>query len=240
MKVFLSLLLIFLWLKSSLIDATELTVVTENYPPFITYVNSEISGIVTTAVLEILAISEIKYRLELYPWARSYQLATSNDNVLIYSIYKTPERIPHFHWFCPIYKSSPIFVYKLTSNPINITSLSALKKVKLGILRHDLSHEYLRNRGFVSGKNLDISATENISLKKLVNGRIDAVIQSSESIKYRMKELAYKHISLTKGLALFGDKPMVHCMALSLDSSPKLIDKVSHAFEQWQQIQLND
>jgi polar amino acid transport system substrate-binding protein len=233
LKVLLMLLLLFFLINTKNITAAELIVVSENYPPFIINESNEISGIVTEVVLKILAISGVDYTLAVYPWARSYRMAAGQKNTLIFSITKTQERTPYFHWFCPIYKSSPIYAYKLASNPININSLQHLKKARIGILRHDHSHEYLINKGFKDGVNLDVSATEDTNIKKLVKGRIDVVIQSKEAMLYRLNKLSFGYIPLTKGLAIYNNEPLTHCMALNLDSSPEMIDKIQRAFTLW-------
>jgi polar amino acid transport system substrate-binding protein len=234
LTVLLMLLFLFFLINTKSISAAELTVVSENYPPFIINENKQISGTVTEVVLEILAISGVNYTLAVYPWARSYKMATSQKNTLIYSITKTQERTPYFHWFCPIYESSAIYAYKLADNPININSLQQLKKARVGILRHDHGHEYLLSKGFKDGVNLDVSATEDINIRKLVKGRIDAVVQSKEAAIYRLNKLSLGHIQLTKGLAIYNDKPLKHCMALNVDSSPEIIEKVQRAFTLWQ------
>jgi len=237
MKVPSTILLLFLLMPLHYLKASELTVVSENYPPFITNENNKISGTVTEVVRRILTIGQIKYTLAIYPWARSYKMATSQKNILIYSITKTEERTPYFHWFCPIYQSSAIYAYKRADNPVAIDSLQQLKSTKIGVLRHDHSHEHFINKGFEVGVNLDISATENTNIKKLVKGRIDVIVQSKEAMMYRLNKLSLGHIQLIKGLAIYNDKPLNHCMALSLGSDPILIDKMHNAVKQWRQQQ---
>jgi len=236
MKLLIYLSIILLLIDKSFANVTKLNVVTESYPPFITVDDSKISGVITKKVTNILAISQLQYTLNAYPWARSYQIASSQPNTLIYSIIKSSERSPFFHWYCPIYTSSAVFAFKLANNPVSVSSIVDLKKVIVGTTRHGINHELLKKLGFNVGNNLDISATENISLKKLVNGRVDAVVQSIETMNYRLDKLGFKNIEIVKGIAINNDKPTTHCMALNINSDPEIINKISKAFKQYQKI----
>lgn len=232
-----SLLILFLLLSFTVHSNEEpLNVVTEDWPPFILK-GQEVSGIVTQNIREILAYTDIKYSIDVYPWARSFHLATSNANVLIYSIYKTQQRESKFHWFCPVYKSTPIHAYKLASNKINIDSLEALKSSVVGIMRGDNSHNYFLKNGFEEGVNIDLSSNEETNLKKLIKGRVDVVIQSQESLNYRLASLGASGMNLISGLEISKGESAEHCMALSLNTKDETINKIRKGFEEWQKYQ---
>lgn len=220
------------------VKATDLNleIVSEHWPPFIIQnpENAEdVSGIVTEKINAILAPTEIDYTISTYPWARSYHLATTKPNVLIYSIYKTKKRAPHFTWFCPIHPKTPVNLYKLKSNTTDITTLTSLKKAIIGVLRNDNSHNYMVNNGFAVGRNLTISANEESNIKNLLNGKIDAVIQSKEALAYRLKNTEYSIDDLEVGFQLHQNMSTEHCMALSKNSSPELVVVLQAAFEAW-------
>ena len=98
--------------NSALAKTNELEVVTESWPPFIIS-GQDVSGIDTDRVRKILNDTGINYTIKIYPWARSYYLATNKPNVLIYSIHKSKQREPLFHWYCPTHKSTQINAYKI-------------------------------------------------------------------------------------------------------------------------------
>lgn len=234
MRLLLVLVLIFaVSLKN---NATELNVVTEHWPPFIidgAIKGSEISGSATQNVKAVLNKTDLDYSIALYPWARSYHLATSEPNTLIYSIYRTKQREDLFHWFCPIYKSTPIHAYKLKSNALDISSFKALKKGTVGVMRGDNSHNSFLKEGFQEGVNLDVSANEEANVRKLIKGRIDVVIQSKESLQYRLQSLGFSDVEVEAGVAVGKGDNLEHCMALSLDSDIEIIKQVSEQFERW-------
>jgi len=210
----------------------ELKIVTENWPPFIVK-GKEVSGIVTNNIKEILALTDIKYSINIYPWARSLHLATTEPNVLIYSIYRTKQREAKFNWICPIYKSTEIHVYKLASNEIDVNSLDSIRKGVVGVMRGDHGYSYFAEKGFQEGKNLDLSSNEEINLKKLIKGRVDVVVQAKESIKYRLKSIGYENLDIVSGLSIGQGKGAEHCMALSLGTNPETINKIRKGFMLW-------
>lgn len=211
---------------------TELEVVTEHWPPYIIQ-GTEVTGIVTEKINQILQPTDINYTIHVYPWARSYHLATTKPNVLIYSIYRNEQREPYFHWFCPIHDSTPIYVFTLAHNDKNIDSIEALKSSVIGIMRGDNSHNFFKKYGFKEQVNLDVSADEDANLLKLVNGKIDAVVQSRDAIEYRLKKLGMNGIKIKSGLAIHQGDHAQHCMALSKGTDQQLVDKVQAAFERW-------
>lgn len=235
MKI-LQLIILLLLSFTSRSNEIELKVVTEEWPPFILN-GKEVSGIVTKNIREILGYTDIKYSINVYPWARSLHLATTNPNILIYSIYRTKQRESKFHWLCPIYKSTPIYVYKLASNEINVDSLEAMKKGVVGLMRGDNSYNYFIEKGFQEEVNIDLSANEEANIRKLVKGRVDMIIQSKESLKYRLESLGVKEVDMVSGMTIGDDKNVEHCMALSRGTRAETIKKIRKGFMQWQKHQ---
>ena len=89
-------------------------------------------GVSTEVVLAVLKEVNVKAKIELYPWARAYQIATTKKNHLIYSIGRIPERENLFHWVGTIapYKTS---LYKLKiRKDIKIGSLNDAKRYTIG------------------------------------------------------------------------------------------------------------
>jgi polar amino acid transport system substrate-binding protein len=235
LKFLLSVLLIFS-VFSVKVTALNLEVVSEHWPPFIIQNpdnKNDISGSVTKIINDILAPSDIDYTIKIYPWARSYYLALNKPNVLIYSIYKTEQRTPHFEWFCPIYAQTPINIYKLKKNNTDISSLATLSDTVIGVSRNDNSHNYMLEHGFVEGRNLIVTSSEENNIKNLLNGRIDAVIQAKESLMYRLQGTGFSIDDLTVGFKLHSNDNTEHCMALSKSSSPEMISTVKKAFNSW-------
>ena len=221
-------------------EDSVLEIVSEHWPPYIVqdaHNSNEISGIVTKKIRAIFDNSPLKYQISIYPWARSYHLATTKPNVLIYSIYKTEKRTPHFKWFCPIHSKTPVYVYKLKTNNINISALLPLKNAIVGVLRDDNSHHFMLDNGFTEGRNIIVSSNEEGNIKKLLKNRIDAVIQSKEALIFRIKNTGFTIDDFVAGYQLHQGTNTEHCMALSKNSAPEVVTAVETAFNNWLQNQ---
>lgn len=162
--------------KLALAEPQELLVVTEFSPPYQTLNDNQISGFATDVVQDILEKSGLKYQIELYPWARAYNFASTRSDVLIYAIAKTPERLAHFHWVAPIYEFKPHLVGLKGSDNINITSLEDAKNYSIAVQRLDFAHKYLESQGFKEGVNLILTNSIVDSWHLLKNGKVDLIV----------------------------------------------------------------
>jgi len=211
----------------------DLHVVTEHWPPYIIQAEQP-EGIVTTKVKQILDHTDLSYEISLYDWAKSYYLAKSQPNTLIYSIYRSPDREEHFHWFCPIHEPTPIYAFKLANNKADIETLESLKQHRIGVMRGDNSHEYFLNKGFLNGVNLYVSSSEKANIAKLLSGELDVVIQSRASLEYRLNQVGASDIEVVAGYKPHKKEPIGQCMALSKNTDKAIINEVSRAFRIWQ------
>ena len=225
------------WLCTNTV-AQPLNVVTENWPPYnYQSPSGEIHGIATDNVREILALTDLSYQIRVNPWARSLHLAKTKPNTLIYSIYRSAEREPYFHWFCPVLANTPIYLYRLASNNVRFSSLADIldNKLRIGVMREDNSHQFLRSIGFVEGIHLDVSTAENLNFNKLFAGRIDFIVQSEASMEYRLEQLGEPMSAVSKVSRIHPSEQSTHCMALSKTSSPEVVGELKRAFARWQQ-----
>lgn len=213
--------------------ATEITVVTEVWPPY-NYLSpeGEIVGLSTNAVKKTLAIANIPYTLNIYPWARSYNLAQQKPNVLIYSLFKTPMREKLFHWICPITLPIIHYVLKIGSRQdINIKTLEDLKKYRISVTRNTFPHEFLVQNGFIENKHFFIVADNLENLRLLLNNKVDFIIEAKNAINQRLIKAGYSPNHLTSVYELGLDVVGENCMALSLSTPQKTVDKIRSAHQ---------
>ena len=146
------------------------------------------------------------YRLALYPWARAYDMAQQEPNVLIYLIARTPARETLFKWAGEIIRME-YPVYKLRERKdIVVPDLQAAKNYSVGVLRDDVRHEYLKAQGFTK---LVVSAQNAENFKKLLNQQIqlipmperDAILLcEAAKVDFSQLEQVYTLDALTTGL----------------------------------------
>ena len=182
-------------LSIGFIYAQEISVVTEDWPPYNYKLNGKISGFGTEIVQAMLENTHIKYSLALYPWARAYHKALNEKNVLIYTMARNDEREWLFKWIGP-FASRHIDLYKLKrQTDIVVNSLEEAKKYKIGAVRDDATHLFLKNHGF---DNIYIVVREDQNIKMLFKDRIKLIAGNELALAYKLKQLDYQFDQLEK------------------------------------------
>lgn len=221
-------LIMLLWFLSHHIQAQQwpkLTVVTEHWPPF-NYINEQgmPDGIATRKLRHVLTKAGFDYHIELQSWSRAYQQARDNPNVLIYTIFRSEERLDDFQWICPLIQTGGSEVYSLAYRiDIQVASTEDLKSWITGVYASGWSHDYLTGSGLRQGEHLDVVSDEMANVRKLFANRVDLIVQEPDLIEGRLKQLG-KTIDDIRPVFVLGDKESkTGCMAMSTDTSESIV-----------------
>ena len=219
MRVLLALLVILTFFGQ--VRASDLLIVTEELPPYNYQEDGVAKGLSTEVVEAVLAETGLDADIVFYPWARSYLMAQSRKNTLIYSMARIPEREDLFEWVgvvCPISTS----FFKLASNQdLKINSLDDARQHLIGVTLKNVNHIYLEAKGF---SNFELESQDLINMRKLAHGRIDLVPFDEASFYYQVKrdgmdpdlfEPVFRLEDLSKHLY----------MAFSKSSDPELVER---------------
>lgn len=153
------------------VAAQEVLVVTEEYPPYnFTDENRRISGLSTEVVEEVLRRAGLTYSIQSLPWARAYQTAQQDANVLIYSIGRNAEREAKFKWVGAIAHWNVHMIKLKRRADVRASRLEDLRSYVLGGVRDDVRTQYLTGEGFT----LDLVTDDISNIRKLQLDRIDA------------------------------------------------------------------
>jgi polar amino acid transport system substrate-binding protein len=162
-------LLVFL-VQSLACAAAELTIITEEFPPFNYTEHGKLTGVTTQVVQEITRRLNIADNIEVLPWARGYKRLLTEPNVVLFTTARTQERESLFHWVGPIYVFRLGF-YARKSDARRIDSLEAARQVgAIATYKDDFREQILKSLGFT---NLDSSNNPQSNIRKLVSGRVD-------------------------------------------------------------------
>jgi polar amino acid transport system substrate-binding protein len=178
------------WLAA---HGTPLQVVTEDSS--YSYIeNGKVAGAASAIVEATLKLSGLNdYQIALYPWARSYDLALRQPNVLIYPIVRTVERENVFKWAAEFDHINQQFYTLRDRQDVVINNLSEAMKYTVGVVRDDSRQEYLVSKGFtrlvISPNNLD-------NLRKLLNGQVAIIPMPEREARQQCKELGIAFDSL--------------------------------------------
>jgi polar amino acid transport system substrate-binding protein len=179
MKIWLQ-VVIFAFLSPGMIHSASLRILTENLPPLNYVKDGALIGPSVEMVKEIQRRIGSTEEIQVYPWARAYQIAQEEENVMLFSVSHTASRENKFKWVGPLATKRDILVAKKGSNLV-INSLEDAKKVlRIGVLRDDTKEEFLKMHGFT---NLEPVSDERKNAQKLMLGRIDLWVFKKPGLK---------------------------------------------------------
>lgn len=209
------------------VATAQVRVVTEHLPPYQIDQNGVAGGFATELVRQTFADAGIPYQIEFQSWSRAYQLALRDPDTCIYSISKSKDRQPLFHWVGELSFNSTA-IYGLTDRTdIQLQSLEQAKNYVIAVTRDDVTHHYLLAKGFVEGKNLYV--LENVAnMLNVLAGRrqgIDLVVINETILKYRAAESGVAFAKFRKLLPL-PDLPLDFHLACSLKTPASTVDKL--------------
>lgn len=150
--------------------SSELTILTENLPPLNYVKNGKLVGPSVEIIQEIQRRVSSTDPIKVLPWARAYEIALSEPNVILFGTTQTEARKDTFKWVGTLSTKRDILLARRDST-LTIDKLEDAKTVhRIGTLRNDTRERLLKSQGFT---NLESVSDEQLNAKKLSLGRID-------------------------------------------------------------------
>ncbi len=211
--------------------AQPVRVVTEDAPPYSYLQNGQVAGTATAVLDKTLQTASIQdYKVQLYPWARAYDIALTEPNALIYMIARTPAREQQFQWVGEFMRIS-YHLYKLRErDDVAPRDLEGARQHVIGVIRDDVRHQYLQRKGFAklvvsagAADNLAKLANRQIDMAPLTEGETQPLCQAIKLDCNRLEKVMTLH-EMTTGLY----------MAYSKSTPADLVKRTQTAFEQLQ------
>jgi len=207
--------------------ASDLLIVTEELPPYNYQEDGVAKGMSTEVVQAVLAETGLEADILFYPWARSYLMAQTRKNTLIYSMARIPEREELFEWVgivCPIRTS----FFKLASNTdIELNTLDDARKYLIGVTLKNVNHIYLDSKGFT---NLELESQDITNMRKLALGRIELMPFAEASFFYQVRRDGMDP-SIFEPVYTLDDLSLHLYMAFSKSSDPDLVERFRVALQ---------
>lgn len=172
----------------------ELTFITEDYPPLNFERDGQRQGIAVDLLAEMLKAARSRKTtsdIKVWPWARGYETALREKNVVLFSTVRTEAREHLFKWVGPIMPSRIVLVAK-KKRRIRIAGIDELKRSRhrIGVVREDIGGQLLDKLGV--SKERTLQANSGVSLAKLLHlDRVDIWAYGAEVIFWNLKELGY-------------------------------------------------
>lgn len=225
MKLFLLLILFLSLLAISCAPkGAELTILTENYPP-LSYIED---GEVTGYGADVVAAIQKKLRTDVKPllidWDRAYERALNEENIVLFTMEKTPEREELFYFIGPLGKNSA-FLYARADAQIQINELEEAKKVSaIATTRNWFTEQYLMERGFT---NLLREADPINTLHMLMNRSAELGVFTDVTFPELVRAAGYRLEELRPVFEMMSSE---YYIAISKSTDQKIVEKWEKAF----------
>jgi polar amino acid transport system substrate-binding protein len=151
-----------------------LTYYTEQYPPYNYQENGSIKGVsveLLSAITEKLGAKVIPNKIHLTTWADGYQTALTQNNTVLFSTVRLPERETAFKWAGPIC-SYQYALFTGWDKTTAVNSTEELKNYKIGVITDDAAIPLLLAAG-VDSSQLVYETSAAVLIEKLAHGDID-------------------------------------------------------------------
>lgn len=167
------------------------------------------------------------YKVALYPWARAYDLALQEPNVLIFLIARTQARETQFKWAGEFMRIE-YHLYKLRErDDVVVHNLQDAKAYAVGVMRDDVRQQYLQSRGF---DKLVVSARNADSLRMLLERKVQLLPLPDNDVIRFCKEANVDPNALEKVMTLNEMTTGIY-MAYSRSTPDETVARTRDAFD---------
>ena len=130
----------------------SLQIVTEEFPPYNYTENGHITGMSTEVVVAACKAAGLPTEIKVYPWARTYEIAQTEPNTLIFSIARSSVREKLFQWAGTVAPAQSCLFALKSRTDIKIDALADARKYYIITQLRGWIAQVLVKQGFVEGK----------------------------------------------------------------------------------------
>ncbi len=223
---------------ASLSVASPIKIVTTDFPPYSYLIDGNPSGMATEVVLAILKDLGMNTKIEYYPWARAYKMATYEKNILIYTLAGTPQRENIFHFIGEISTRVSYFLKLKSRKDIKIESVNDLKQYSIGVVRDYATDKQLITMGLEN--NLQRVGNDIQNIAKLFMGRIDLFPIDELIVAYHIRlhnkgarktKQAYFEFTKLEKVFKLPNQGQGRMLAFSFNTSPEIVKIFKDSFQ---------
>jgi polar amino acid transport system substrate-binding protein len=163
--------------------------------------------------------------ISLLPWARAYQMALTEENILLVCPKRTAERELKFHWVGPVLTSMTGLYVKTGTHPRLATLDGAREISSILVLRASYSYQDLSARGF---HNLYEVNNADGMLRMLMAERAPAMMLERQAMEVALQEAGVERQAVT---AIFELPSPTSNLAFSRDVPASTVRQWQAAFD---------
>ncbi len=161
--------------SDQVISAKDLAYITEQYPPYNYLEDDKLQGISVDMLEKMwdkMGVDLNRSAIKLLPWDEGYDRVLKENNTILFTTFRTPEREKLFKWVGPVATGSDALLARNDRN-ISITMPEDLKKYKIAGIENDIAVQRLLSIG-VKKEDLILGSSSTPIIEMLKNGTIDA------------------------------------------------------------------
>jgi polar amino acid transport system substrate-binding protein len=210
--------------QTNVVGTKDLKLVTEEYPP-LTFSDGEgVSGYATQIVREIMNVLDVKAEIKVLPWEEAYQVALKEDNVVIFTIERTPQREKLFHWVGPLGENSASF-YVSPNSSITFSAPDEARKLRsIAVVSSWFTEQQLLDMGF---DNLISTNNPQECIRMVVDGAADATVLTDITAPELIKEAGVEPDALVPVVTLTSTE---YYLGFSLGTDKEIVASWDNAF----------
>lgn len=204
-------------LQENVSDTADLKILTEEYAPLSFMENGEITGLSTEVARELLKRIGTDNQIQMETWEEGYKTVLTKPNVVLFSMAMTPERKNLLQWVGPIV-SQDANLYARKGSGIKIKAMEQAKKIKkIATVTEYYTEQTMKKEGFT---NLESCASEEIAVRKLLNGEVQLFTSSNTSMPALLEKVGGTMDDVENVLTMSTDLLYI---AFSKGTSPDII-----------------
>jgi len=150
-----------------LADDLKLRLTTEDDPPHNMLKGTVVVGSSTEKLSRAFKETGQSFAVDLYPWARAYDLALTREKYCVFSTARTEPRELLFDWIGPI-DSMDWVIYTRSDNPAKPGNLEMLRSETIGGYNQDVISNWLIEQHY----QVDAATEDSVNVRKLRMGRL--------------------------------------------------------------------
>ena len=208
-------------------ESITLRVVTEDSYPLQYVQDGQLIGPALDLVEKVLVEAGVDYEVEVLPWARAYATAEITPNVLIFSIARTTQREPLFHWIGSIMSLDYHFYGLKALYPKEKYTPDELRDARIGAILGSATYQHLLAENY---ENVYAVASPKLNFEKLLSKRIDIFPANELSFAISCTQFV-QDCDQIRSLASIGVPATELYFAMSKTSSPALVQKIRTAYQ---------
>ncbi|WP_206485212.1 transporter substrate-binding domain-containing protein [Thalassotalea sp. G2M2-11] len=205
----------------------QIDVVTEYLAPYQTQ-NSDgsLGGFATEVIHALFEQAQSEANITVMPWARAYQTAITNENIMIYSMAKTAKRTPLFRWVGKLTKER-LFFWGLKNQFFqDEIPLALLKGKRIAATKNSNIEKYLTRHNFF---NTHLITRETQAIRMLYLNRVDLIIDTEINMIAKTRSLGLD-IDIIKKIGEVIELNNDLAIAFNLNSDEKMVKHFQQAY----------